>query len=179
MLSEEDFYDKANKFALLKDTEGKAYTYEEYQTLIKDNQTDKDGNLVYLYAQNKDKQCSYIDSAQAKGYNVLLLNGELDTAMVNMLERKFEKSRFASVDSDVIDRLIVKEDEKKEELAESKKDILKSLFQTQMPKMEKMEFNVDAQAMGESAAPVVITQSEYMRRMKEMSRIQQGCFDRG
>ncbi|MBQ2340962.1 MAG: molecular chaperone HtpG, partial [Bacteroidaceae bacterium] len=120
MLSEEDFYDKANKFALLKDTEGKAYTYEEYQTLIKDNQTDKDGNLVYLYAQNKDKQYSYIDSAQAKGYNVLLLNGELDTAMVNMLERKFEKSRFASVDSDVIDRLIVKEDEKKEELAESK-----------------------------------------------------------
>ena len=174
MLSEDDFYDKANKFALLKDTEGKAYTYEEYQTLIKDNQTDKDGNLVYLYAQNKDKQYSYIDSAQAKGYNVLLLNGELDTAMVNMLERKFEKSRFASVDSDVIDRLIVKEDEKKEELAESKKDILKSLFQTQMPKMEKMEFNVDAQAMGESAAPVVITQSEYMRRMKEMSRIQQG-----
>ena len=174
MLSEEDFYDKANKFALLKDTEGKAYTYEEYQTLIKDNQTDKDGNLVYLYAQNKDKQYSYIDSAQAKGYNVLLLNGELDTAMVSMLERKFEKSRFASVDSDVIDRLIVKEDEKKEELAEYKKDILKSLFQTQMPKMEKMEFNVDAQAMGESAAPVVITQSEYMRRMKEMSRIQQG-----
>ena len=174
MLSEEDFYDKANKFALLKDTEGKAYTYEEYQTLIKDNQTDKDGNLVYLYAQNKDKQYSYIDSAQAKGYNVLLLNGELDTAMVSMLERKFEKSRFACVDSDVIDRLIVKEDAKKEELAESKKDILKSLFQTQMPKMEKMEFNVDAQAMGESAAPVVITQSEYMRRMKAMSRIQQG-----
>ena len=165
MLSEDDFYDKANKFALLKDTEGKAYTYEEYQTLIKDNQTDKDGNLVYLYAQSKDKQYSYIDSAQAKGYNVLLLNGELDTAIVNMLERKFEKSRFASVDSDVIDRLIVKEDEKKEELAESKKDILKSLFQTQMPKMEKMEFNVDAQAMGESATPVVITQSEYMRRM--------------
>ena len=174
MLSEDDFYDKANKFALLKDTEGKAYTYEEYQTLIKDNQTDKDGNLVYLYAQNKDKQYSYIDAAQAKGYNVLLLNGELDTALVSMLERKFEKSRFASVDSDVIDRLIVKEDEKKEELAEPKKDILKSLFQTQMPKMEKMEFNVDAQAMGESAAPVVITQSEYMRRMKDMSRIQQG-----
>ena len=174
MLSEDDFYDKANKFALLKDTEGKAYTYEEYQTLIKDNQTDKDGNLVYLYAQNKDKQYSYIDAAQAKGYNVLLLNGELDTALVSMLERKFEKSRFASVDSDVIDRLIMKEDEKKEELAESKKDILKSLFQTQMPKMEKMEFNVDAQAMGESAAPVVITQSEYMRRMKDMSRIQQG-----
>ena len=174
MLSEDDFYDKANKFALLKDTEGKAYTYEEYKTLIKDNQTDKDGNLVYLYAQNKDKQYSYIDAAQAKGYNVLLLNGELDTALVSMLERKFEKSRFASVDSDVIDRLIVKEDEKKEELAEPKKDILKSLFQTQMPKMEKMEFNVDAQAMGESAAPVVITQSEYMRRMKDMSRIQQG-----
>ena len=130
MLSEDDFYDKANKFALLKDTEGKAYTYEEYKTLIKDNQTDKDGNLVYLYAQNKDKQYSYIDAAPAKGYNVLLLNGELDTALVSMLERKFEKSRFASVDSDVIDRLIVKEDEKKEELAESKKDILKSTAST-------------------------------------------------
>jgi molecular chaperone HtpG len=174
MLSEDDFYDKANKFALLKDTEGKAYTYEEYQTLIKDNQTDKDGNLVYLYAQNKDKQFSYIESAQAKGYNVLLLNGELDTALVSMLERKFEKCRFASVDSDVIDKLIVKEDEKKEELAEPKKDILKCLFQTQMPKIEKLEFNVDAQALGETAAPVVITQSEYMRRMKDMSRIQQG-----
>lgn len=174
MLSEEDFYDKANKFALLKDTEGKFYTYEEYKTLIKDNQTDKDGNLIYLYANNRDDQYSYIEAAQAKGYSVLLMDGQLDTAMVGMFEQKFEKSRFTRVDADVIDRLIVKENAEKTELPSGQKDILSGVFSTQMPKIEKMEFNVEAQAMGETAAPVVITQSEYMRRMKDMSKIQPG-----
>ena len=174
MLSENDFYDKANKFALLKDTDGKFYTYEEYQTLIKDNQTDKDGNLIYLYAQNKEDQFSYIQAAEAKGYNVLLMDGELDPAMVGLFEQKLEKSRFTRVDSDVIDRLIVKNDDKKEELPEARKELLQNVFQTQMPKMEKTEFHVEAQAMGETAAPVTITQSEYMRRMKDMARLQPG-----
>lgn len=174
MLSEQDFYDKANKFALLKDTEGKFYTYEEYKTLVKDNQTDKDGNIIYLYANSCEDQYSYIESAQAKGYNVLLMDGQLDTAMVGMFEQKFEKSRFTRVDADVIDRLIVKEDSKKEELPSDKKDILSGVFSTQMPKIDKMEFNVEMQAMGETAAPVLITQSEYMRRMKDMSKIQPG-----
>lgn len=174
MLSEQDFYDKANKFALLKDTEGKFYTYEEYKTLIKDAQTDKDGNLIYLYANSREDQYSYIEAAQAKGYNVLLMDGQLDTAMVGMFEQKFEKSRFTRVDADVVDRLIVKDDVNKEELPEGKKEILSGVFSTQMPKIDKMEFNVEVQAMGETAAPVIITQSEYMRRMKDMSKIQAG-----
>ena len=174
ILSEQDFYDKAKNFALLKDTKGKYFTYEEYQTLIKDNQTDKDGNTIYLYAQNKDNQYAYIETAQAKGYNVLLLDGELDVAMAGLLEQKIEKSRFTRVDSDVIDRLIQKEEDKKAELPMEQKDILQKVFETQLPKMDKIEFNVDAQSMGENASPVVITQSEYMRRMKDMSRYQQG-----
>ncbi len=174
MLSEQDFYDKAKNFALLKDTDGKYYTYEEYQTLIKSEQTDKDGNLIYLYAQNKEEQYSYIEAAKNKGYNVLLLDGQLDPAMVGMFEQKMEKSRFTRVDSDVVDRLIVKEDEKHDEIAQDKKDLLQDVFSTQMPKMDKIDFHCEAQAMGEDGAPVVITQSEYMRRMKDMSRIQQG-----
>lgn len=174
MLSEQDFYDKANKFALLKDTEGKFYTYEEYKTLIKDAQTDKDGNLIYLYANSREDQYSYIEAAQVKGYNVLLMDGQLDTAMVGMFEQKFEKSRFTRVDADVVDRLIVKDNVNKEELPEGKKEILSGVFSTQMPKIDKMEFNVEVQAMGETAAPVIITQSEYMRRMKDMSKIQAG-----
>ena len=149
MLTQEDFYDKAQKFALFTDTNDKHYTFEEYQTLIKDNQTDKDGNLIYLYANNKDEQYSYIEAATNKGYNVLLMDGQLDVAMISMLEQKLEKSRFTRVDSDVIDNLIV-------------------------PKMDKVEFNVMTQALGENSAPVMITQSEYMRRMKEMANIQAG-----
>ena len=174
MLSESDFYDKANKFALLKDTEGKFYTYEEYKTLIKDNQTDKDGNLIYLYAQDKNEQYSYIDAAQAKGYNVLLLDGQLDPAMVGLFEQKLEKSRFTRVDSDVIDRLIVKEEARQTELDGTQKEVLEGVFQTQMPTIEKTEFHVEIQPMGETAAPLTITQSEYMRRMKDMARIQPG-----
>lgn len=174
MLTQEDFYDKANKFSLMKDTDGNYYTYEEYKTLIKDNQTDKDGNLIYLYSNNLDEQYSYIDAAKNKGYNVLLMDGQLDVAMVSMLEHKLEKCRFTRVDSDVIDRLIAKDEPKGDELASEKKDILASVFRSQLPSMNKVEFNVEAQAMGENGAPITITQSEYMRRMKEMSHIQAG-----
>ena len=174
MLTQEDFYDKANKFSLMKDTDGSYYTYEEYQTLIKDNQTDKDGNLIYLYSNNLEEQYSYIDAAKNKGYNVLLMDGQLDVAMVSMLEHKLEKCRFTRVDSDVVDRLIAKDEPKGEELAAEKKDILSSVFRSQLPSMNKVEFNVEAQAMGENGAPIMITQSEYMRRMKEMSHIQAG-----
>ncbi len=174
MLSDDTFYDKAKSFALFKDTEGKYYTYEEYQTLIKDNQTDKDGNLIYLYAQNRDDQYTYIDAAQAKGYNVLLMDGQLDPAMLGMLEQKLEKTRFTRVDGDVIDKLIVKDDTKKEELPEEQKKTLTETFKNALPTIEKTEFMVDAQPLGETAAPVIITQSEYMRRMKEMGRLQPG-----
>ena len=174
MLTQEDFYEKANKFALLKDTDDKYYTYEEYQSLIKDNQTDKDGNLIYLYATHADEQYSYIDAAKCKGYNVLLMDGQLDVAMVSMLEQKFEKSRFARVDSDVIDHLIAKEERKDASLEVGQRDILSSVFRSQLPQMKKVEFNVEAQSLGETGAPIMITQSEYMRRMKEMANIQAG-----
>ena len=174
MLTQEDFYEKANKFALFKDTEGKHYTFEEYQTLIKDNQTDKDGNLIYLYANNTDEQYTYIDAAKNKGYNVLLLDGQLDVPLLNMLEQKFENSRFTRVEADVIDRLIVKDEQKGEELPESKRQVLTTVFNGQLPKLQKTEFHVEAQPMGETSAPIVITQSEYMRRMKEMANIQPG-----
>ena len=174
MLSQEDFYDRAKDFALLKDTEGKHFTFEEYKTLIKDNQTDKEGNLVYLYANNAEEQYSYIESAKAKGYSVLLFDGQLDVPMVSMLEQKFEKSRFTRVDSDIIDRLIVKEDVKKDELSVEERDNMTQVFSSQMPKLEHAEFMVNVEALGENAQPVVITQNEYMRRMKEMSQFQPG-----
>lgn len=174
MLSQEDFYNRAKDFSLLKDVEGKYFTFEEYQTLIKDNQTDKDGNLVYLYANNKEEQYSYIEAAKAKGYSVLLMDGQLDTPMVNMLEQKLEKSRFTRVDADIIDRLIVKEDVKKTDLTKEDNDNLSQVFRSQMPKMEKAEFFVEVQALGEKNQPVLITQNEYMRRMKQMSQFQAG-----
>ena len=174
MLSQEDFYDRAKDFALLKDVEGKYFTYEEYKTLIKDNQTDKDGNLVYLYANNKEEQYSYIEAAKQKGYSVLLMEGQLDTPMVNMLEQKLEKSRFTRVDADIIDRLIVKEDAKKTDLTKDQSDNLTEVFRSQMPKLDKAEFFVEIQALGEQNQPVLITQNEYMRRMKAMSQFQAG-----
>ena len=174
MLTQEDFYEKANKFALLKDTDGKYYTYEEYQSLIKDNQTDKDGNLIYLYSNNMDEQYSYIDAAKNRGYNILLMDGQLDVAMISMLAQKFEKSRFTRVDSDVIDRLIVKEEHKEANLESNQREILSSVFRSQLPQIKKVEFNVETQALGENGAPIMITQSEYMRRMKEMANIQAG-----
>lgn len=174
MLTQEDFYEKASKFALFKDTDNKYYTFEEYQTLIKDNQTDKNGSLIYLYANNLDEQYTYIDAAKNKGYNVLLMDGQLDVPMINMLEQKFEKSHFTRVDSDIVDRLIVKEDQKGEELPHDKQEVLRSLFKGQMPKVKKTEFHVEAHALGENNAPIVITQAEYMRRMKDMASIQPG-----
>lgn len=174
MLTQEDFYDRAKDFALFTDTDGKQYTFDEYKTLIKDNQTDKDNTLIYLYANNKDEQYSYIEAAKNKGYNVLLMDGQLDIAVVSMLEQKFDKVRFTRVDSDVIDNLIVKEDKKNDVLEAVKQEALSAMFKSQLPKMDKTEFYVVAQAMGEGAAPVMITQSEYMRRMKEMANIQAG-----
>ena len=174
MLTEPDFYDKAKAFALLKDVDGKYFTYDEYRDLIKATQTDKDGNLVYLYASHLDEQYSYIEAARAKGYSVLLMDGDLDIALVGMLEQKFEKSRFARVDGDTIDRLIPKEDVKDSGLAAEDSSNLSALFTTQMPKLDKVEFHVEVAPLGETAAPVLITQSEYMRRMKEMSRLQSG-----
>lgn len=174
MLSQEDFYERAKDFALLKDVEGKYFTFEEYKTLIKDNQTDKDGNLVYLYANNKEEQYSYIEAAKQKGYSVLLMEGQLDTPMVNMLEQKLEKSRFTRVDADIIDRLIVKEDAKKNDLSKEQSDNLTEVFRSQMPQLDKTEFFVEIQALGEQNQPVLITQNEYMRRMKAMSQFQAG-----
>ena len=174
MLSEPDFYDKASKFSLLKDVEGKYFTYEEYRELIKENQTDKEGNLIYLYANNTEEQFSYIEAAKAKGYSVLLLDGQLDAPLVGLLEQKFEKSRFTRVDADVIDRLIAKENNAENALTPQETERLAMVFKAEMPHIEKTEFQVEVQSMGESALPVIITQSEYMRRMKEMSRIQPG-----
>lgn len=174
MLSEPDFYDKASKFSLLKDVEGKYFTYEEYRELIKENQTDKEGNLIYLYANNTEEQFSYIEAAKAKGYSVLLLDGQLDAPLVGLLEQKFEKSRFTRVDADVIDRLIAKENNAENALTPQETERLAMVFKAEMPHTEKTEFQVEVQSMGESALPVIITQSEYMRRMKEMSRIQPG-----
>ena len=174
MLSQEDFYDRAKDFTLLKDVDGKYFTLDEYKTLIKDNQTDKDGQLIYLYSTDKDGQYSYTESARAKGYSVLLLDGQLDVPTVSMLEQKLEKSRFLRVDSDTIERLIVKEDIKKNELDNEQTDNLSSAFRSQLPAIEKVEFNVEVQSLGADAQPVMITQSEYMRRMKDISRYQSG-----
>ena len=174
ILSEEGFYDRAKDFALMKDTEGKFFTFDEYKTLIEANQKDKDDQLVYLYATDKDEQYSYIKAAQDKGYSVLLLDGQLDVPTIQTLEQKFEKSRFTRVDSDIIDRLIVKDDQKKSELTDEQSDNLSAVFRTQMPKIDKAEFMVQVDALGEEARPVIITQNEYMRRMKEMSRFQAG-----
>jgi molecular chaperone HtpG len=174
ILSEEGFYDRAKDFALMKDTEGKYFTFDEYKTLIEASQKDKDDQLVYLYATDKEEQYSYIKAAQDKGYSVLLLDGQLDVPTIQTLEQKFEKSRFTRVDSDIIDRLIVKDDKKKSELSEAESDNLSAVFRTQLPKIDKAEFMVQVDALGSEARPVIITQNEYMRRMKDMSKFQAG-----
>lgn len=174
MLSQEDFYDRAKDFALMKDVDGKYFTFDEYRQLIKDGQTDKDGQTVYLYATDREEQYSYIEAAKAKGYSVLLLDGQLDVHVVSMLEQKLEKSRFTRVDADIVERLIVKDDAPKQELGKDECDNLSLVFRSQMPAIDKANFNVEVQALGETAQPIVITQSEYMRRMKEMSRLQSG-----
>ena len=174
MLSQEDFYEKAKDFALFKDIEGKFFTYEEYKTLIKDNQTDKEGQIVYLYATDKEEQYTFIEAAKSKGYSVLMMDGQLDLPMVSMLEQKLEKSRFTRVDADIIDRLIVKDEAKATELSDEDKDQLTAVFNSQMPKLDSAHFNVEIEAMGADNQPVIITQNEYMRRMKEMSKFQPG-----
>ena len=174
ILSEEGFYDRAKDFALMKDVEGKYFTFDEYKKLIEASQKDKDDTLVYLYATDREEQYSYIKAAQDKGYSVLLMDGQLDVPTLQTLEQKFEKSRFTRVDSDIIDRLIVKQDAPKSDLTEDESDNLSAVFKTQLPKLEKTEFTVQVDALGQEARPVVITQNEWMRRMKEMSRFQQG-----
>lgn len=174
MLSQEDFYDRAKDFALFKDVDGNFFTYDDYKTLIKSEQTDKNGDLIYLYATNKDEQYTYISNAKNKGYNVLLFDGQLEVPMINLLEQKFEKLRFSRVDGDIIDRLIVKEDANKTKMEQADRDNLSELFRSQMPKIDKANFNVEVESLGENASPVIITQSEYMRRMKEMSQFQPG-----
>ena len=174
MLSEADFYDRAKDFALIKDTEGKYFTLDEYKTLVKDNQTDKEGVLVNLYTTNKEEQYTYIEAAKQKGYSIIDASGQLDVPMLSMLEQKLEKTRYVRVDSDIIDRIIQKEDAPKNNLSEDETDNLSETFRSQMPKIQKAEFNIEVQALGESFQPVLITQNEYMRRMKEMSQFQQG-----
>jgi len=183
ILSEEGFYDRAKDFALFKeigltdgtsDVNDKYFTFEEYKKLIEASQKDKDDMLIYLYATDKEEQYSYIKAAQDKGYSVLLLDGQLDVPTIQTLEQKFEKSRFTRVDSDIIDRLIVKQDAPKSNLSEEESDKLSAVFKTQLPKLEKTEFQVQVDALGAESRPVIITQNEWMRRMKEMSRFQQG-----
>ena len=174
MLTDDKFYERAQKFCLLKNTDGKAFTFEEYKTLISSDQTDKDGNLIYLYANNKDEQYSYIGTAKDKGYDVLLFDGQLDVHMASFLEQKFEKSHFVRVDSDTIDNLIKKEDSKEVMLTDKQKEELNEAFTSQLPKIDKTEFTVDYKALDEKAQPIQITQNEFMRRMKEMSAMQTG-----
>ena len=174
ILSQSDFYDRAKDFSLFKDIDGKYFTYEEYKELIKSEQTDKDGNLIYLYATDREAQYTFIKTAQEKGYSVLYFDGDLDVAAVQVFEQKFDKARFTRVDSDVIDRLIVKDDEKKNKLDADKSAKLAEVFQSQMPTIDKMQFMVEVEPLGVEQKPVVITQNEWMRRMKEMSRLQAG-----
>ncbi|MDR0349198.1 MAG: molecular chaperone HtpG [Tannerella sp.] len=174
MLSEEKFYDRAAKFALLKDVDGTYFTLDEYRKLIKENQTDKDGTLVYLYTTSKDDQYSYIHAAKDKGYSVLIMDGQLDTHAVGQFEQKLEKVRFVRVDSDTIDRLISKKESNVVSLTQDQKTVLQGIFKSQLPAMEKTDFIVTFEALGEQANPIMLTQSEYMRRMREMSAMQPG-----
>lgn len=174
MLTDEKFYDRAQKFCLLKNVDGKAFTFEEYKTLISSDQTDKDGNLIYLYTSNKDEQFSYINTAKDKGYDVILFDGQLDVHMAGLLEQKFEKSRFVRVDSDTVDNLILKEDSKEINLTDKQKEELNEAFTSQLPKIDKTEFTVDYKSLDEKTQPIQITQNEFMRRMKEMSAMQSG-----
>ncbi|MGQ1890491.1 molecular chaperone HtpG [Thermophagus sp. OGC60D27] len=170
MLTDEKFYDRAQKFSLLKNTEDKFFTFEEYKNIIKDNQTDKDKQLVYLYATNKEDQYSFIEAAKNKGYDVLMMDGQLDTHFINHLEQKFEKTRFVRVDSDVPEKLIPKEEQNELKLSDAEKDNLTQLFKSQTPELDKANFIVSFEALSADDKPVMITQQEFMRRMKEMSQ---------
>ncbi len=174
MLSDEKFYERAEKFTLLKNIDGQFFTPEEYKMLIQENQTDKDGSLIYLYSSNKTSQYAYIEAARNKGYDVLLMDGQLDVHFVGKLEQKYEKSHFVRVDSDVIDKLIKKTDDKENGLSKEETDALVETFKSAIPSIEKTDFIVGFEHLGENSAPVTITQGEFMRRMKEMSEMQGG-----
>lgn len=175
MLTDEKFFERAQKFSLLKDVDGKYFTFDEYKELIKSNQTDKNDTLIYLYANDKASQYSFIDSAQKKGYNVLLLDGQLDAPFMNQLEQKWEKSRFSRVDADTIDKLVAKEDVAELKLSTSEKSDLEEVFRSETPKEDtSVNYTVSVEALGENELPVIITQNEWMRRMKEMSAVQGG-----
>jgi len=174
ILTEEKFWEKAEKFCLMQNVEGQKFTLEEYKTLITENQTDKDGQLIFLYASDKDAQHAYIDAAKEKGYDVLLMDGQLDVHFVGKLEQKFEKSRFVRVDSDVVDNMIVKKEKEAITLPEDQQEILKKIFTAQLPVIEKTEFKIQLENLGENALPVVVTLNEFMRRMQEMSAMNPG-----
>ena len=174
MLSDEKFYDRAAKFALLKDVDGTYYTLEEYRKLIASEQTDKEGGVIYLYTTNPDEQYSYIQAAKDRGYNVLVMDGQLDVHAIGQLEQKIEKTRFVRVDSDTIDRLILKADAPTVSLTDDQRQALQQVFRSRLPKMGKTDFVITFEALGTSANPVMLTQGEFMRRMREMSAMQPG-----
>ena len=174
MLTDEKFRDAAMKFVLLKNTEEKHFTLDEYKTLIESNQTDKDGNIIYLYSTDTEAQYNYINAATQKGYDVLLMDGQLDNHFIGLLENKLDKSQFVRVDSDVISNLIKKDEKKEVLLTAVQREILTQEFRSQIPTIDKCEFIVSFEAMSPEDSPIVITQSEYMRRMKEMAALQPG-----
>lgn len=174
MLTDEKFCEPAMKFALVEDTEGKFFKLEDYRKLIESAQADKEGNVVYLYATDKEQQYSYIKAATDKGYSVLLMNGQLDVHFIGMLEQKIEKSRFVRVDSDVIDNIIPSADKKEVDLSAAQRTMLTTMFRSQVPNIEKSEFFVSLESLSADAQPIVIVQSEYMRRMKDMAALQPG-----
>ena len=174
MLTDERFYDRAEKFTLVKNIDGKHFTLDEYKTLIEENQTDKDGNITYLYASNKDDQFTFIDGAKEKGYDVLLMDGQLDTHWVGLLEQKLEKSRFIRVDSDTAENIIVKEEAAEIKLTDKQKENIDEVVKSQLPKIDKTEFMVDYKALGETGRPIQVIQNEFSRRMKEMAEMQPG-----
>ena len=176
MLSDEKFYERGEKFALLKNIDGKYFTFEEYKTLVGENQKDKNGDLIYLYANNSDEQYSYIQHAKDKGYDVLIMDGQLDVHVVSQLEQKFEKTRFVRVDSDVIDKIIVKDDAAKVSLTDEQRDALVTVFDSQIPALDKTNFIVTFEQLAPTSNPVFVTQNEFMRRMKEMSALQGGMM---
>jgi molecular chaperone HtpG len=169
MLTDEKFYDRAKEFALLKNIDGKFFTFDEYKELIKTEQTDKDGNLIYLYANNAHEQHTYIEAAKAKGYDVLLMDGQLDAHWLSQLEQKNDKSRYVRVDADVVEKLIRKADAPKVTLTAEQQDALTNIFQSQLPKIDKTEFLVTMEQLDADGQPIVITQNEFMRRMKDMA----------
>jgi len=174
ILTEDKFWEKAEKFTLMKNVDSTCFTIEEYKTLISENQTDKDGKLVFLYTSDKDGQHAYVEAARAKGYDVLLMDGQLDVHIVSKLEQHIEKSSFVRVDSDVVDNLILKGEKPSLTLSELEQDSLKTLFNGQLPTLEKTEFKVQLENLGENGYPVIVTLNEFMRRMQEMAAMNPG-----